>query len=81
MTIASPTVESRAQQLRNLINELVKVLDDNQGSMKLSEVVPSFASKTGLPQSEVPYIVNSAVADHRITADLRSGQLKVLRSA
>ncbi len=78
MTIASPTVESRAQQLRNLIQELVEVVRDNGGKMPLSDAVPSVANRTGLPLSEVPYIVNSAVADCRITADLRSGVLELV---
>lgn len=79
MTVASPTVESRAQQLRNLIEELVEVVSDNQGSITLSEAVTTVASRTGLPLSDVPYVVNSAVADRRITADLRSGVLKLVR--
>lgn len=78
MTIASPIVESRAQQLRNLIEDLVAVVTTNGGSMKLSDAVPALANRTGLPQSEVPYIVNSAVADNRITADLRSGDLRLV---
>lgn len=79
MTSASPTVESRAQQLRNLIQELVEVVASNGGSMAQSEAVRSVASRTGLSLSDVPYVVNSAVADHRITADLRSGLLKLVR--
>lgn len=79
MTITSPTVESRAQQLRNLIQELVSVVEQNGGSVSLRDAVPSVATKTGLPLSEVPYIVNSAVADNRITADLRSGMLELVR--
>lgn len=78
MTIASPNVESRAQQLRNLIDDLVSVVTTSGGSIKLSDAVPALADRTGLPQSEVPYIVNSAVADNRITADLRSGVLKLV---
>ncbi|MEI3848059.1 MULTISPECIES: hypothetical protein [unclassified Microbacterium] len=78
MNAASPTVESRAQQLRNLIQELVEVVDANGGSMALRDAVPSVASRTGLSLSDVPYVVNSAVADRRIRADLRSGMLELV---
>lgn len=78
MTIASPPVQSRAQQLRNLIEELVQVVESRGGSMRLSDAVPVVADVTGLPLSEVPYIVNSAVADNRLTADLRSGMLQLV---
>ena len=79
MTIASPTIESRTQQLRNLIQDLVDIVDAHGGRMTLRDAVPSVASRTGLPLSEVPYIVNSAVADRRITSDLRSGVLELVR--
>lgn len=79
MSTVSATMESRAQQLRNLIEDLVKIVDANGGSMTQSEAVRSVASQTGLPLSDVPYVVNSAVADHRITADLRSGMLELVR--
>lgn len=79
MSVVSENVESRAQQLRNLIDNLVEIVSANNGSIPQSDAVQEVANRTGLSLSEVPYIVNSAVADNRITADLRSGMIKLVR--
>lgn len=70
--------DSRVQQLRGLIEILVRIVEENDGRIQVSEATREFANRTGLSVSEVPYIVNSAVADRRIAFDLRSGMIERL---
>lgn len=70
--------DARTQQLKDLIEVLVGVVRERGGTMSQREAMREAASDAGMSVSEMPYIVNSAVADHRLTADLRSGKLTLV---
>lgn len=76
--VADRVADLRTQKLKELIQILVDVVQAQGGTMSQREAMRSAAAKAGLSVSEMPYIVNSAVADHRITADLRSGKLQLI---
>jgi hypothetical protein len=76
--VADRVADSRTQQLKALIEILVDVVKAHGGTVSQREAMREAATNAEMSVSEMPYIVNSAVADHRITADLRSGKLKLV---
>ncbi|WP_074850595.1 dATP/dGTP pyrophosphohydrolase domain-containing protein [Tsukamurella tyrosinosolvens] len=70
---------TRVQLLRLLIDELVAILTSNGGTMRRDDVAPEIIGRTGLSPSVVSYVINSAVADGRITSSLRTGMLQLVR--
>ena len=79
MTDTSPRVsDPGTTRLLGLIDVLVDVVSRHQGSVRQNDAMREAARKAGVSVSEMPYVVNSAVADRRITADLRSGKLELV---
>jgi len=79
MTLTTDRVaDTRTQQLKELVRVLVDVVRQNGGVVSQRDAMRQAAASSGLSVSEMPYIVNSAVADRMITADLRSGKLQLV---
>lgn len=75
------TTDSRTQQLRSLIDTLVSVVERRGGSIKQDVAAQEFGQMSGVFGPDFYYVVNSAVADGRITASLRSGILRLADGA
>lgn len=69
---------SRAQQLRDLIEELVVIVREFGGEGPGDEIKLTLAKRMGLSISDTHYIVNSAVADRRVEYSLRTGRISLL---
>ena len=79
VAVASRVTDARTQQLKDLVEVIVKIVEKSAGgTISQRDAMRQAASTTGVSVSEMPYIVNSAVADHRISADLRSGKLALV---
>lgn len=76
--VAERITDSRTQQLRDLIEVLVAVVKRHDGVVSQRVAMQEAAREARMSIAEMPYIVNSAVADNRITADLRSGKLELV---
>ena len=78
MAAATRASDPGTIRLRGLIEALVTVVRTHGGTAPQNEAMRETARNVGVSVSEMPYVVNSAVADRRITADLRSGKLELV---
>lgn len=79
MTLATERVrDSRATQLKRLIDVLVDIVGSYDGPASQREVMRKAAREAGVSISEMPYVVNTAVADRKVTTDLRSGKIALV---
>lgn len=69
--------ESRVEQLRGFIELVVESVTEHGGSVHQNIVSREVARKTSLSVSEMPYVIMSARADHRVVYDLRTGTVSL----
>lgn len=74
------TASPHIKHLDMLIDELAAVLRENGGTLSQREAMRKVARATGVSISEMPYAVNSAVAEKRVSADLRSATLTLIEA-
>ena len=70
--------DSRTQQLRDLVDSLVAIVERHGGSVHQGVAIRDLGQETGLFGPDCFYVINSAAADHRITASLRTGTLQLI---
>lgn len=79
VAVAERSTDAQIEQLNTLIEALVKVVAGAEGqTIAQRDAMQQAAKLAGASISEMPYVVNSAVAEHRINADLRSGKLTLV---
>lgn len=77
--LAERATDARTQRLKDLIEILVRIVANaDAGFILQREAMELAARESKLSVTEMPYVVNAAVADNRITADLRSGKLQLV---
>lgn len=67
--------DSRTKQLWELIFLTLEVLEDNGNHMNAKDLSRIVARQTGISNSDMPYIINSAQAEYLVTHSLRSNMV------
>lgn len=71
---------SRTQQLRDLVNYLTDTVQRHGGTMSQVDALRELGVGAGVFGPDAFYVINSAVADYRITHSLRTGELALLKA-
>lgn len=82
MTLLRERVESRQiRELDRCIAAVVEVVQAANGPTPVKDAMRQAARKLNISISQMPYVVNSAVAEHKLEFDLREGTLAPINRA